>query len=188
MKRTRQQFEIEGSFDIIVFLFVCSQCTPSRWNCNYREGWDASLTKEAQHPSVGPASREVITKFGSKIISRDESFERSTMRHSNGLTANLDRQGSGVFKNSSSSSQLQASLVPGASSSVKGRELVVESTLLNSRVANVAKREDFRSHHPPPARQMESAPAISSTSQLNAPYLWKPEQPTSVTYGIHRRW
>lgn len=135
---------------------------------------------------VGPSNKEVITKFGSVMVPREGNLDRTRLRQSNALTAHREVKGAGVF-GASNDSQLTKTLVPG--SLQKGFEVQTKQKLLDSTVASRA--DNYRNHHPPPSARQE-VPAItagkSSSSFANSPVAWKPENPSSVTYGLHRRW
>mmetsp|Transcript_14999 Transcript_14999/g.19459 ORF Transcript_14999/g.19459 Transcript_14999/m.19459 type:complete len:163 (-) Transcript_14999:202-690(-) len=148
-----------------------------RWNSNHRQGWDDSLTQESRHPKVGPAHKEVITKFGSHIFPRESEVPRTTLRHSNGLTAGRDERAKGLFP-SAKASNLQKDLIPGRRSNN-----FTGSSLLSS-VATA----DYKSHHPPEPNRTSVPTSKNQPSNSSAPYAWNPSNPESSTYGFHRRW
>jgi len=157
-----------------------------RWNCNYRPGWDASLTAESQHPKVGPSSKEVITKFGSVMVPREGTVDRTRLRQSNALTAHREVKGVGIFSGSNNG-QLQQTLIPGPLR--KGFEVQTHQALLDTSAA--PRLESYRNHHPPPSARKEVPAICSGTSPSafqNSPCAWQPQNPNSVTYGVHRRW
>lgn len=148
--------------------------------------------------AVGPQHKEVMTKFGSVQVPREESFDRRTLRQSNGITNHREVMGAGVFA-AGQQSHLTASLVPGRNLG-KGTQVTTAARLLDSSTPQAhsghrAAAVDYQSHHPPPsARKPEEHArqvALTSSAQpssLRAPYAWQPNQPEATTYGFHRRW
>ena len=174
---------------------------------NPRSGDQRALTKAASLCG-GALTKEVITRFGqvvadAKVVEArglSGAFDRRTLRQSNALSNYREVPGRGTFR-TAVRDNLEKSLVPKPSGphSMGAASTGHRSLLLVASESDVNRyTPSARYHHPPTARRPEQPDTARrmqqqqqqqpSSTTAQAPYLWKPGNPDSVTYGFHRRW
>ena len=171
----------------------CSNKGHATWHCD-RMAFN-SLTRPL--PSTNSeGTRELMTRFGPVYGSAGNNgvtaaFPRKTLRQSNAITNYREVKGYGKFRTA-----VRCNLEPSLCPKYSGPHMM-RAAAQGQRNVLIASDKDINRfsqhatyHHPPPAVNNQQSTLEFKVSKISqqAPYLWKPKDPDSVTYGFHRRW